>query len=90
MIMALHENSPQKKLGNYIFDLVTLTFDLDHRPCLRFYRGKCLCPYVKRFDCESAHRQTEAEAHRQTHRVTDGAGSITSTSDVGGDRARAT
>ena len=66
------------------FDLVTLTFDLDHRTWLRYYEGASpyhnSCLYIKRFSRESAELLTDTHTHTHTH-WTD---SITSTTDAGG------
>ena len=60
----------RKKLGNHIFNLVTLTFDLDHQTHLSFYQGQSLyeilCPYVKRFGRESADELTDRRKHKNT------------------------
>ncbi len=60
-----------------------LTYDLDHRTCLRFYQGQPLwCQYVKWFGRESANELTDRRKDTQKH----GTDSITSTADAGGSR----
>ncbi len=76
----LSGRSNRKILEITFFDLVTLTFDLDHQTHPRFYQGQSLYqilwPYVNQFSCESAHKLTD------TH--TNGSVLITSTADAGG------
>ncbi len=66
------------------FDLVTLTYDLDHRTWPRCHEGSSpyrnLCPYVKRFSQVIAKLQTDT--HTQTH----GTDSITSDRCAGGNK----
>ncbi len=48
-----------------------LTYDLEHQNCPRCHQGQSLYqiswPYIKRFSCESANRQTHWHTHTYTH-----------------------